>query len=51
MEFSNQKITRPKYRWEDNVKQDICQIKGTTDYTASLGIDKIIFQSNNFVEL
>ena len=42
---------RPKYRWEDSVKQDICQIEVTTDYTASLGIDKLIFQSNNFVEL
>ena len=28
METSNQKSQgRPKYRWEDNLKQDICQLK------------------------
>jgi len=28
METPNKKITRKtKYRWEDNIKQDICQMK------------------------
>jgi hypothetical protein len=33
--LTNRSQGRPKYRWEDNIKQDICQMKLRTGSSAS----------------